>query len=198
MVLIMHRNGEELSTKPMPFDYERIVDSDLGNSSRWRSDMVKPAKNTICLWYDRDAEDAARFYARTFPDSSVDAVHAAPGDFPSGKKGDVLTVEFTAMGIPCLGVNGGPAFKHNEAFSFQVATDDQAETDRYWNAIVGNGGQESACGWCKDRWGLSWQITPRALIDAMAAGGAEGKRAFAAMMSMKKIDVATIEAARRG
>ena len=122
--------------------------------------MAKPAKNTICLWYDRDAEEAARFYAKTFPDSSVGAVHLAPGDFPSGKKGDVLTVEFTVMGIPCLGLNGGPAFKHNEAFSFQVATADQAETDRYWNAIVGNGGQESACGWCKDKWGLSWQITP--------------------------------------
>ena len=131
-----------------------------GGSSRWRSDMVNPAKNTICLWYDGDAEDAARFYAKTFPDSSVGAVHRAPGDFPSGKKGDVLTVEFTVMGIPCLGLNGGPAFKHNEAFSFQVATADQAETDRYWNAIVGNGGEESACGWCKDKWGLSWQITP--------------------------------------
>ena len=128
--------------------------------------MVKPAKNTICLWYDRDAEDAARFYAKTFPDSSVGAVHRAPGDFPSGKKGDVLTVEFTVMGIPCLGLNGGPAFKHNEAFSFQVATADQAETDRYWNAIVGNGGQESACGWCKDKWGLSWQITPIALTQS--------------------------------
>ena len=130
--------------------------------------MAKQAKNTICLWYDGGAEDAARFYARTFPDSSVGAVHRAPGDFPSGKKGDVLTVEFTVMGIPCLGLNGGPAFKHSEAFSFQVATADQAETDRYWNAIVDNGGEESACGWCKDRWGLSWQITPRALIAAIS------------------------------
>ena len=156
------------------------------------------AKNTICLWYDKDAEDAARFYAATFPDSKVTAVHKAPGDFPGGKAGDVLTVEFTVLGVHCLGLNGGPAFKPSEAFSFQVATDDQKETDRYWNAIVGNGGQESACGWCKDRWGLSWQITPRTLTDALAAGGAEAKRAFDAMMSMKKIDVAKIDAARRG
>jgi 2-polyprenyl-6-hydroxyphenyl methylase/3-demethylubiquinone-9 3-methyltransferase len=161
--------------------------------------MVKPAKNTICLWYDGDAEDAARFYAKTFPDSSVGAVHRAPGDFPSGKKGDVLTVEFTVMGVPCLGLNGGPAFKHNEAFSFQVATADQAETDRYWNAIVGNGGQESACGWCKDKWGLSWQITPIALTKAVTdPDTAAAKRAFDAMMQMKKIDIAAIEAARRG
>jgi predicted 3-demethylubiquinone-9 3-methyltransferase (glyoxalase superfamily) len=156
------------------------------------------AKNTICLWYDKDAEAAARFYAETFPDSSVGAVHRAPSDYPSGKAGDVLTVEFTVAGIPCLGLNGGPAFKHNEAFSFQIATDDQQETDRYWNAIVGNGGQESACGWCKDKWGISWQITPRVLTDALAAGGHEAKRAFDAMMDMKKIDVAAIEAARRG
>ncbi len=156
------------------------------------------AKNTICLWYDKDAEAAARFYAEIFPDSAVKAVHRAPSDFPSGKAGDVLTVEFTVMGIPCLGLNGGPMFKQSEAFSFQVATDDQQETDRYWNAIVGNGGTPSQCGWCKDRWGISWQITPRALTDALAAGGVEAKRAFAAMMSMKKIDVATIEAARRG
>ena len=155
-------------------------------------------KNTICLWYDKGAQDAARFYAATFPDSKVGAVHKAPSDNPSSKAGDVLTVEFTVMGIPCIGLNGGPAFKQSEAFSFQVATDTQEETDRYWNAIVGNGGQESQCGWCKDRWGLSWQITPRTLIDAMAAGGAEAKRAFTAMMSMKKIDIATIEAARRG
>jgi predicted 3-demethylubiquinone-9 3-methyltransferase (glyoxalase superfamily) len=155
-------------------------------------------KNTVCLWYDKDAEAAARFYAATFPNSEVKAVHKAPADYPSGKAGDVLTVEFTVLGIPCLGLNGGPAVKHSFAFSFQIATDDQAETDRYWNAIVGNGGEESACGWCKDRWGLSWQITPRVLTDALAAGGAEAKRAFAAMMSMKKIDVATIEAARRG
>jgi predicted 3-demethylubiquinone-9 3-methyltransferase (glyoxalase superfamily) len=156
------------------------------------------AKNTICLWYDKDAEAAARFYAETFPDSSVSAVHRAPGDYPSGQEGDVLTVEFTVAGIPCLGLNGGPAFKHNEAFSFQIATDDQQETDRYWNAIVGNGGQESACGWCKDKWGVCWQITPRVLTEALAAGGDEAKRAFDAMMDMKKIDVAAIEAARRG
>lgn len=156
------------------------------------------AKNTICLWYDRDAETAARFYAATFPNSTVGAVHHAPSDFPDGKKGDVLTVEFTVFGIPCIGLNGGPAFKQSEAFSFQIATDDQAETDRYWNAIVGNGGAESMCGWCKDKWGLNWQITPRVLTEAMAAGGAEAKRAFDAMMDMKKIDVARIEAARRG
>ena len=160
--------------------------------------MTTPAKNTICLWYDGTALDAATFYAETFPDSAVTAVHHAPGDYPDGKQGDVLTVEFTVMGIPCLGLNGGPAFKHDEAFSFQVATDDQAETDRLWNAIVKNGGQESACGWCKDRWGVSWQITPRTLIDAMAAGGDEARRAFEAMMEMKKIDVAAIEKARRG
>lgn len=155
-------------------------------------------KNTICIWYDKDAEAAANFYAATFPDSTVKAVYKAPGDFPSGKEGDVLTVEFTVFGIPCLGLNGGPMFKQTEAFSFQIATDDQAETDLYWNAIVGNGGQESACGWCKDKWGLSWQITPRVLTDALAAGGAEAKRAFDAMMTMHKIDVAKIEAARRG
>jgi predicted 3-demethylubiquinone-9 3-methyltransferase (glyoxalase superfamily) len=156
------------------------------------------AKNTICLWYDKDAEAAARFYAATFPDSKVTAVHRAPTDYPSGKAGDVLTVEFTVAGIPCIGLNGGKAFSQSEAFSFQIATEDQAETDRYWDAIVGNGGQESACGWCKDRWGLNWQITPRVLTEAMAAGGDEAKRAFTAMMQMKKIDVATIEAARRG
>ena len=162
-------------------------------------DIVNPAKNAICLWYDRDAEAAARFYADTFPDSSVHSVHRAPGDYPSGKKGDVLTVEFTVMGIPCLGLNGGPAFKHSEAFSFQIATVDQAETDRYWNAIVGNGGAESECGWCKDKWGLSWQITPLALTNAITdPDPAAAKRAFEAMMHMKKIDVATIEAARRG
>ncbi len=159
---------------------------------------MQTPKNTICLWFDRDAEDAARFYAATFPDSEVRGVFKAPSDFPGGKKGDVLTVEFTVLGIPCLGLNGGPVFKQSEAFSFQVATDDQAETDRYWNAIVGNGGQESACGWCKDKWGLSWQITPRALTDAMKAGGDEAKRAFDAMMTMQKIDVAAIEKARRG
>ena len=156
------------------------------------------AKNTICLWYDKDAEAAARFYAATFPDSDVGAVHHAPSDYPGGKEGDALMVEFTVLGIPCLGLNGGPVFKHNEAFSFQIATEDQEETDRYWNAIVGNGGQESQCGWCKDKWGISWQITPRVLTDALAADGEEAKRAFDAMMEMKKIDVATIEAARRG
>ena len=159
--------------------------------------MAKP-KNTICLWYDKVAEDAARFYAKTFPDSAVLAVRHAPSDYPSGKKGDVLIVEFRVAGISCIGINGGPMFQHNEAFSFQIATDDQAETDRYWNAIVGNGGHESACGWCKDKWGISWQITPRALTEAMAAGGDEAKRAFGAMMDMKKIDVAKIEAARKG
>jgi len=156
------------------------------------------AKNTICLWYDKDAEAAARFYAETFPDSAVKEVFRAPTDFPSGKAGDALTVTFTVLGIPCLGLNGGPMFKHSEAFSFQIATEDQEETDRYWNAIVGNGGKESDCGWCKDKWGLSWQITPRVLTDALAAGGEEAKRAFAAMMTMQKIDVAKIEAARRG
>ncbi|MBR0648859.1 VOC family protein [Roseomonas terrae] len=155
-------------------------------------------KNMICLWYDKDAEQAARFYAGVFPDSAVQAVQRAPSDYPSGTKGDVLTVEFTVFGIPCIGLNGGTAFKHSEAFSFQIATEDQEETDRYWNAIVGNGGQESQCGWCKDRWGISWQITPRVLTEAMAAGGDEAKRAFEAMMLMKKIDVAAIKAARRG
>lgn len=161
--------------------------------------MSTRAKNTICLWYNGDAEEAARFYTATFPDSCVDAVHHAPGDFLSGKQGDVLTVEFTVLGVACLGLNGGPAFKHSEAFSFQVATADQAETDRYWNAIVGNGGEESACGWCKDRWGLSWQITPTALTEALTdPDPAAAKRAFDAMMQMGKIDIAAIEAARRG
>jgi predicted 3-demethylubiquinone-9 3-methyltransferase (glyoxalase superfamily) len=155
-------------------------------------------KNTICLWYDRDAEEAARFYARTFPDSKVGAVFRAPSDFPGGKAGSVLTVEFTVCGVQCIGLNGGPVFKQSEAFSFQIATEDQAETDRYWNAIVGNGGVESACGWCKDRWGLSWQITPRVLIEALAKGGDVAKRAFDAMMDMRKVDVAKIEAAVRG
>ena len=156
------------------------------------------AKNLICLWYEHAAEEAATFYAATFPDSHVAAVHRAPGDYPDGHKGDALTVEFSVMGIPCIGLNGGPRFKHSEAFSFQVATDDQAETDRYWDAIVGNGGEESMCGWCRDKWGLSWQITPRALTDAMKTGGDVAGRAFQAMMSMKKIDVAAIEAAVRG
>jgi 2-polyprenyl-6-hydroxyphenyl methylase/3-demethylubiquinone-9 3-methyltransferase len=157
------------------------------------------SKNTICLWYDRGAEDAARFYARTFPDSAVGAVTRAPGDYPSGKQGDVLVVEFTVLGVACIGLNGGPGIQHNGAFSFQVATDDQAETDRLWNAIVGNDGQESQCGWCRDKWGLSWQITPRALTRALAdPDRAAAQRVFGAMMEMKKIDIAAIEAARRG
>ncbi|VEE16679.1 VOC family protein [Ectopseudomonas mendocina] len=157
------------------------------------------SKNTICLWYDRDALEAATFYAATFPDSAVLAVHHAPGDYPSGQQGDVVTVEFTVMGIPCLGLNGGPAFQHNEAFSFQVATDDQAETDRLWHAIIDNGGQASECGWCKDRWGISWQITPRILSAAIAnPDRAAAKRAFEAMMTMSKIEIAVIEAALKG
>jgi len=161
--------------------------------------MPRHAPNTICLWYDHDAEEAARFYAATFPDSSVDAVHRAPSDFPSGRKGDVLTVHFTVLGIPCIGINGGPAFRHSEAFSFQVATADQEETDRYWNAIVGNGGEESQCGWCRDKWGISWQITPIVLSEAVADPDPEvARRAFEAMLTMRKIDVAAIEAARRG
>jgi 2-polyprenyl-6-hydroxyphenyl methylase/3-demethylubiquinone-9 3-methyltransferase len=157
------------------------------------------AKNVICLWYNGAAEEAARFYARTFPNSSVTAVHHSPGDYPDGKQGQVLTVEFTVVGVPCLGLNGGPAFKHSEAFSFQILTEDQAETDHYWNAILANGGTESACGWCKDKWGLSWQITPQALLDAITGSDrAAAKRAFEAMMEMKKIDIAAIEAARHG
>ncbi|RYE10467.1 MAG: VOC family protein [Hyphomicrobiales bacterium] len=155
-------------------------------------------KNTVTIWYDTEAEAAARFYTGLFPDSAIQAVRTAPSDNPSTSAGAVLTVEFTVFGIPCIGLNGGPVFKHSEAFSFQIATDDQAETDRYWDAIVGNGGEESQCGWCKDRWGVSWQITPKALTEAMQAGGEEAKRAFEAMMQMKKIDVAAIEAARRG
>lgn len=155
-------------------------------------------KNTICLWFDKEALEAAKFYAETFPDSRVGNVFYAPSGFPGGKEGDVLTVEFTVCGIPCMGLNGGPTFKQSEAFSFQIATDDQEETDRYWNAIVGNGGKESDCGWCKDKWGVSWQITPRTLTEALVAGGDEGKRAFDAMMTMQKIDVAKIEAARKG
>lgn len=158
-----------------------------------------PSKNTICLWFDGTAEEAARFYAQTFPDSTVGAIFRAPSDYPAGKQGDVLTVEFTVMGIPCLGLNGGPAFKHSEAFSFQVATDTQEETDRLWNAIINNGGQASECGWCKDKWGLSWQITPRALTTAMTdPDRAAAKRVFEAMMTMRKIDIAAIEAAHRG
>ncbi len=156
------------------------------------------SKNTICLWYEKDAEKAVEFYAATFPDSALLNVFRAPSDFPDGKAGDALTVEFTVCGVPCIAINGGPAFKQSEAFSFQIATDDQEETDRYWDAIVGSGGVESACGWCKDAWGVSWQITPKTLTEALAAGGAESKRAFDAMMTMKKIDVAAIEAARRG
>ena len=155
-------------------------------------------KNTICLWFNRDAEEAARFYSETFPNSGVNGVGLAPADFPGGKKGDVLTVNFTVLGIPCMGLNGGDTFKQTEAFSFQIATDDQAETDRYWNAIVGHGGKESDCGWCKDKWGVSWQITPRVLTDALTKGGEVAKRAFEAMMQMQKIDVAKIEAAVRG
>lgn len=156
-------------------------------------------KNLICLWYNGTAEEAARFYAETFPSSAVTAVHRAPGDYPNGKQGQVLTVEFTVAGIPCLGLNGGPAFKHSEAFSFQIITENQEETDRYWKAIVGNGGTESQCGWCKDRWGLSWQITPRQLIEAITSSdGAAAQRAFDAMMTMRKIDIAAIEAAQRG
>lgn len=158
--------------------------------------MSKPPKNTICLWYKDGAEEAANFYAKTFPNSTVDAIHLAPGDFPGGTKGQVLTVEFTVMGIPCMGLNGGTAFQQSEAFSFQIATEDQAETDKYWNAIVENGGQESACGWCKDKWGLSWQITPVVLIKAVTnPNPAIAQRAFEAMMTMTKIDIATIESA---
>ncbi|MBZ0330751.1 VOC family protein [Halomonas sp. ANAO-440] len=161
--------------------------------------MKHMTKNTICLWYDDAAEEAAQFYAETFPDSSIDAVHRAPGDYPAGKEGSVLTVEFTVLGVACLGLNGGPMFKHSEAFSFQVATEDQEETDRYWNAIVGNGGEESQCGWCKDKWGISWQITPIALTKAFTSPDrAAAKRAFDAMMTMQKIDIAKIEAAFRG
>jgi predicted 3-demethylubiquinone-9 3-methyltransferase (glyoxalase superfamily) len=175
------------------------MDAIWAQRSRWEPKGVgKMAKNTICLWYDRDAESAARFYAVTFPDSSVGRVHRAPSDYPGGKAGDVLTVEFIVAGVPCIGLNGGPTFKHSEAFSFQIATDNQEETDRYWNAIVGNGGQESQCGWCKDKWGISWQITPRVLTDALTVGGEVAKRAFEAMMPMKKIDVAAIEGAVRG
>lgn len=156
-------------------------------------------KNRICLWYDGNAQEAAQFYAKTFPDSAVNAVHQAPGDYPSGKEGDVITVDFTVIGIPCIGLNGGPVFKHSEAFSFQIATEDQAETDRLWNAIIDNGGQASACGWCKDKWGLSWQISPRVLLEAVASPDkAVAKRAFEAMMTMTKIDIATIEAAVKG
>jgi predicted 3-demethylubiquinone-9 3-methyltransferase (glyoxalase superfamily) len=194
-----HANAIEIPNgNPSTNTLKRACGVPAAPDPRGRQMAKKVAKNTICLWYDHDAEAAARFYAATFPDSSVVAVHRAPSDYPGGKAGDVLTVDFTVVGIPCLGLNGGPTFKHSEAFSFQIATDNQEETDRYWNAIVGNGGQESQCGWCKDKWGLSWQITPRALTEAMAAGGEVAKRAFQAMMPMKKIDVAAIEAAIRG
>jgi predicted 3-demethylubiquinone-9 3-methyltransferase (glyoxalase superfamily) len=156
-------------------------------------------KNRICLWYDGTAQEAAEFYAKTFPDSAVNAIHHAPGDYPSGSEGDVITVDFTVIGIPCIGLNGGAMFKHSEAFSFQIATDDQAETDRLWNAIIDNGGQASACGWCKDKWGVSWQISPRVLVDAVTSSDkAAAKRAFEAMMTMTKIDIAAIEAAVKG
>lgn len=160
--------------------------------------MTTMPKNTICIWYDKDAEEAANFYASIFPDSSVGHIFKAPSDYPSGKEGDVLTVEFTVCGIPCIGLNGGPVFPQSEAFSFQIITEDQEETDKYWNTIVNNGGEESECGWCRDKWGVSWQITPRTLIESNRAGGEEAKRAFEAMMTMKKIDVAAIDAARRG
>jgi predicted 3-demethylubiquinone-9 3-methyltransferase (glyoxalase superfamily) len=173
----------------------------VSDCERLRSALTKGiimAKNTICLWYNHNAEEAANFYARTFPDSRVIAVHRAPADYPGGKAGQVLTVDFTVCGVACMGLNGGDVFKHSEAFSFQLATSDQAETDRYWNAIIENGGMASACGWCKDKWGLSWQITPKALTDAMMQGGEVARRAFAAMMEMTKIDVAAIESAVRG
>jgi predicted 3-demethylubiquinone-9 3-methyltransferase (glyoxalase superfamily) len=161
--------------------------------------MIIPMnKNTVCLWYEHDAEEAARFYTALFPQSRLGNIQRAPADYPDGKAGDVLTIEFVVAGIPCIGLNGGPQFKHSEAFSFQIATENQEETDRYWNSIVGHGGQESQCGWCKDKWGVSWQITPRVLIDALAEGGESAKRAFEAMMPMQKIDIAAIEAALRG
>jgi predicted 3-demethylubiquinone-9 3-methyltransferase (glyoxalase superfamily) len=200
MVNLLHSSAartEALLTRP--FIDASTERRDLIGSPNCLREDTNMAKNVICLWYDGAAEEAAKFYAQTFPNSAVTAVHQAPGDFPDGKQGQVLTVEFTVLGVPCLGLNGGPTFKHSEAFSFQILTEDQAETDRYWNAIVGNGGAESACGWCKDKWGLSWQITPRALMEATTdPDRAAAKRAFDAMMKMKKIDIATIEAARRG
>ena len=183
----------EKAATPIPAGYRAVEKSTLPELRQARH-----AKNTICIWYDKDAEAAARFYADTFPDSSVLAIHYAPSDYPGGQEGGVLTVDFTVIGVACMGLNGGNVFKPSEAFSFQIATEDQAETDRYWNAIVGNGGLESQCGWCKDRWGISWQITPRVLTDAVAAGGEEARRAFHAMMGMSKIDVAAINSARLG
>jgi predicted 3-demethylubiquinone-9 3-methyltransferase (glyoxalase superfamily) len=184
---------------PGPFAHAVRIAANFDPRPATRSIPPMTPKNTICLWFNGTALDAARFYAQTFPDSAIGAIYRAPADYPAGKEGDVLTVEFTVVGIACLGLNGGPAFSHTEAFSFQVATDDQAETDRLWNAIVGNGGQASACGWCKDRWGLSWQITPRVLMEAIAdPDRAAAKRAFEAMMDMGKIDIAAIERAWRG
>lgn len=156
------------------------------------------AKNTVCIWYNHNAEEAARFYASVFPDTHIGAIHRAPLDNPSSAEGAVLVVEFSVCGIPCIGLNGGPNFPQTEAFSFQIATDTQDETDRYWNAIIGNGGSANDCGWCKDRFGVNWQITPHTLTEALAKGGDEGRRAFAAMMTMQKIDIAAIDAARRG
>lgn len=190
------RNQRENSQSSLQSSEQRHV-TPTANSDG--SPRVQPEKNTVCLWYNGDAEAAAKFYSQTFPNSAVGAVHRAPSDNPSSKAGDVLTVEFTVMGIPCLGLNGGPGVDHTWAFSFQVATEDQAETDRYWNAIIEGGGQESQCGWCKDRWGVNWQITPKVLNNAFTGSDrAAAKRAFEAMMTMKKIDVAAIEAAVRG
>jgi len=183
-----HARGITVEIRPRRSSYQHIH----------RRAIAMIPKNTICLWYDGEALEAATFYAATFPDSAVGRVMRAPADFPSGRQGDILTVEFSVLGIPCVGLNGGPAFRHNEAFSFQVATDDQAETDRYWDAIVGNGGEESACGWCRDRWGVSWQISPRVLLEAIAdPDPAAARRAFEAMMTMHRIDIAAIEAALR-
>lgn len=156
------------------------------------------AKIQPCLWFDKDGEEAARFYAETFPDTRIDAIHRSPGDYPSGRKGDVLTIEMHILGMPFLLLNGGPEFEFDEAVSFQVATEDQAETDRYWNAITGNGGRASMCGWCEDRFGLSWQITPKRLTEYMAKGGETAERAFKAMMTMQKIDIATLDRAVAG
>ena len=204
---------EKADTRSSPYCILTPIPAGFGSTLRMSLDrrvlhVVSPERTFTGMgahsfhpsrWYDGTAEEAARFYAQTFPDSAVTAVHRAPCDYPDGKEGLVLTVEFTVLGVACLGLNGGPAFRHSEAFSFQIVTEDQAETDRYWNAIVGNGGAESACGWCQDKWGLCWQITPRVLLEATTdSDRAAAKRAFEAMMKMKKIDIATIEAARRG